>query len=176
MVPSRHLLFHVHSARRPQWSPAQDVLSSNHKLSPLPGRIRRHDPCGSPSQGSSARRGDCDRLDWAETFESALDNRIAPAPPSALPQGRARVARGSYAGTFPYVRGLASTSTHSKTVNTFAPLGTRCAAVRERAAGLWASGGIRRRFDRNVTARQWAPQKSARPIANSIHEALQPLN
>lgn len=100
--PSRQLPSHSPpGADSPHRVFARDEPSSNRKLRPLPDNMRHRDPFGSPNRANSASMACFDRLDLVDSLESALDNRTAPAPPSTLPSGRVRVARGSYAGTFP---------------------------------------------------------------------------
>ena len=120
---------------------------------------------------NNAKMADRNRQDSFHFLAQALDNRNAPAPPATLLPRRVRVARGSYAGTFPCLRGLAVLRLTRKTLISFTTLGTECAAVRESHSSLSVSGGTRMRFDRIVTARQWASQKTAWPIEHSIHEA-----
>lgn len=101
-VLSRRLLSGRSASRKsPQRASAQDALSSNHQLHPWPGNTRHPRPTGQPSQGNTARMDGSYRPDWDDSCATALDNRTAPAPPTAPPRGRACVARGSYAGTFP---------------------------------------------------------------------------
>jgi hypothetical protein len=153
---------------------APDEPSNNHSPTRSPGNKRHRVLHESPSPMNNANLAGWGHLDSYLSLAQALDNRNAPAPPAALPPGRARVARGSYTGTFPYVRGLTVLRLNRPATNSFTTLETECAAVLLRPSDLVPSGGIRIALDRSVTARQWASHKTARPIVHSIHEPFQP--